>query len=91
MSKMPRRSKRKRTRSMQRLPEELGYMLMIRCRNCHQEVVISSSDRVYAIEDGKLGSPTCMLVMSRPVGHLPDIFLYNEDEDVERQINDQTN
>jgi len=54
---------------------------MIKCTECYQEVVIKKDNRVYAIEDGKIASPVCKLVMSRPVGHIPDQFLYTESED----------
>lgn len=52
---------------------------MIRCTGCYQQVVIKKDDRVYAIEDGKIASPVCKLVMSRPIGHIPDGFMYQEE------------
>jgi len=59
----------------------MGHLLMIKCTECYQEVVIKKDNRVYAIEDGKIASPVCKLVMSRPVGHIPDQFLYTESGD----------
>jgi len=52
---------------------------MIRCTECYQQVVIKNDDRVYAIEDGKIASPVCKLVMSRPIGHIPDGLMYQEE------------
>jgi len=54
---------------------------MIKCVKCHKAVVIERDDRVYAIENNKIGSPVCDLVMGRPVSHLPNQFLYQEGTD----------
>ena len=51
---------------------------MIKCTECYQEVVIKKDNRVYAIEEGRIASPVCKLVMSRPVGHIPDQFIHQE-------------
>jgi hypothetical protein len=53
---------------------------MIKCTECYQEVVIKKDDRVYAIEDGKIASPVCKLVMSRPISHIPDQFIHQEED-----------
>jgi len=53
---------------------------MIKCRECYKPVVIKRDNRVYAIEEGTIGSPVCKLVMSKPISHIPTEFLY-EGED----------
>ena len=54
---------------------------MIKCRHCKKEVVIHRDNRVYAIEEGKLGSLVCQIVMDQTISHLPTDFYYNGDED----------
>jgi len=52
---------------------------MITCTKCSKAVVIERDNRVYAIENNKIGSPVCELVMDRPISHIPNQFLYHEE------------
>jgi len=78
MLTLQRSTKRNRDYSLPPMRGRLGHLLMIKCTECYQEVVIKKDNRVYAIEEGRVGSPVCKLVMSKPVGHIPDQFLYTE-------------
>jgi len=53
---------------------------MIRCVLCDKEVVISGKgERVYAIEEGRIGGYVCKLESSQIVYHKPEVKLHETD------------